>query len=860
MSELRDLIPEIEQIEKLREVFPKAIKDISDSVKEYQSDMKTIVESTKDAKEQLEKLNPSVKDNQEEIEKLSKSIDENAQSYKNLKGSVQTLEGEIDDLGKEYDEFNKKAEETTKTQKELIKLQNKLSNLNTDEASEIAKVKVQIQERNKALKEQAKETLGVVKTQSVFSQNQDRIAAALENTVPAFKGAQAGGTGLLNVFRAILANPIGLLITAIVTVLGFLFNAFTKTIGGGEKLEQVLAALGAAFDTLTRQIGRLLSGEISLTEFFTETTDAMVDNAKAAVSLVRIRRILEQQTARNTIAEAKLAGIIERLRGIRDNDLISLNRRLEAARMLQKEEEALAQSRIDQAEREARAQGKALQSIGFSQDEVRRAIEQRTVAELQAAASTKDQLEQANAFAESIANIINAENELATVRADTAQQTGTLILDLLDQELDFLIDIDEKRIDSNNKLLASDRLNAAQRESLFLKQEQIINDSLARQIATFEEYLGIQVDVQKLFRLSGKEAFEYAQNLGLPERAAIRLIEITKGSQTAQEDLNESFREFRKETSNIVEISQRTGEAVQIPIKKFRTVLVQTTTTIQQDLQNFLTNVGSIFTESANSIFSFFDAIRQRRNQESEEEIAKLEERTKQQLENENLTAKQREAILNRERALREKLEKEQAERNRRLAIFNKALAITESIIQTALQVVKLGIITPQAILAGILGGVQTAAIAAQPIPAFAKGTSNAPGGLALVGEKGREIIVEPSGRVSLTGNRAELRDIPQGSTVLTNAISERILSGQSESIRNSASARAIQKAIQAERANVITKQLQYVLRNENEDLVQAIKNIIPDVHQYEFENGKLQHNLRRGNTIYKDVQNENRY
>jgi hypothetical protein len=80
------------------------------------------------------------------------------------------------------------------------------------------------------------------------------------------------------------------------------------------------------------------------------------------------------------------------------------------------------------------------------------------------------------------------------------------------------------------------------------------------------------------------------------------------------------------------------------------------------------------------------------------------------------------------------------------------------------------------AISAGVLGGLQIAAIAAQPIPQFAKGTDSAPGGLAIVGERGQEIVREIGGRVSLTPDRPTLMHVPKGSEVIPHEETMRML------------------------------------------------------------------------------------
>ena len=97
--------------------------------------------------------------------------------------------------------------------------------------------------------------------------------------------------------------------------------------------------------------------------------------------------------------------------------------------------------------------------------------------------------------------------------------------------------------------------------------------------------------------------------------------------------------------------------------------------------------------------------------------------------------------------------------------------------------VAELGFITPPALAAASMGAalvaanntnaaLQTALIGVQAIPeiaGFYKGTKDAPGGLAWVGEKGTEIIKTPEGGLFLTPDHATKAFLPEHSEVIPN-------------------------------------------------------------------------------------------
>lgn len=120
----------------------------------------------------------------------------------------------------------------------------------------------------------------------------------------------------------------------------------------------------------------------------------------------------------------------------------------------------------------------------------------------------------------------------------------------------------------------------------------------------------------------------------------------------------------------------------------------------------------------------------------------------------------------------RKKLEDEKRKEQRKQAIFNKALKLGEIGIATALGIMQayaqLGPIVGSgaAILVGILGAVQTAAVLATPIPKYKLGTKNHKGGLAEVGEVRPEVIIEP-GKKPYVVDKPSILNLKKGTEVV---------------------------------------------------------------------------------------------
>src|SRR5699024_5369062 len=70
-----------------------------------------------------------------------------------------------------------------------------------------------------------------------------------------------------------------------------------------------------------------------------------------------------------------------------------------------------------------------------------------------------------------------------------------------------------------------------------------------------------------------------------------------------------------------------------------------------------------------------------------------------------------------------------------------------------------------------------------ESVDSYAKGTKGHTGGLALVGEEGSELVINPDGSAYLTGNSNELRDLEAGSQVYTASETKNLLTNKENKI-----------------------------------------------------------------------------
>lgn len=205
---------------------------------------------------------------------------------------------------------------------------------------------------------------------------------------------------------------------------------------------------------------------------------------------------------------------------------------------------------------------------------------------------------------------------------------------------------------------------------------------------------------------------------------------------------------------------------------------------------------GELFNGITSIVTSAFDARieqieeEQEKNEEAgEEEIERIEELAEsgvistEEAEARKRAAEQATADKNKE------LEKQKADLEQKQAKWQKANSIIQTTIATSQAIMKaLAEAGPFAgpILAaviGAMGAAQVAIIASQPIPKYAKGTDNHPGGLAIVGDGGRQEVIETDNGAYITPSVPTLVDIPKRAKVIPNLVDYRKMSLHSDAL-----------------------------------------------------------------------------
>lgn len=166
------------------------------------------------------------------------------------------------------------------------------------------------------------------------------------------------------------------------------------------------------------------------------------------------------------------------------------------------------------------------------------------------------------------------------------------------------------------------------------------------------------------------------------------------------------------------------------------------------------------------------DKLSEENEQWEEDEIARIERLAEQGVISEEHADADIQAIEDQAAVREEEIEKKRIEAERKNAIYQKAQAVAQAAINIALAITAAlkdpltsAIMIP---LIAATGAAQIATILATPLPEYAKGTQDHPGGLAMVGDGGRaEMVVFPDGSVWRTPATDTLVNLPEHTQVL---------------------------------------------------------------------------------------------
>ena len=504
----------VEEIKKVVSVdVSKVVEDIeslSDELEEMDGDILDNIKTFKDYKNVIERLSVSLSKMDEDTDEYEKTLTDLNKVQNAYNEAMSVSKSKTDAAAGSYNALSKEMSELKKQFKA------------TNDESERQKIGEKINDINDKLKDMD-ESIGV------YSRNVGNYASAftggLKNLSESFKAlnnpmalAKKGVVALNGAFKALIANPIGAVITAIVVTVKALVAAFKSNEEASNKLKVAFSAFEPVINAVKNALGYVVN----------IIGDALIAISKLAEGV---------QSAGVKIVELlNKIGLVsdERLKSIKDN-ITAQKDALSESRKLSEEEIALEQRKRDEmvktAEKNAEIselKAKAAETDKYTNDErnkfLKRAVELEKEINEERLAIAKQELDIAQRraaqapnskednekLAQAEANYYNVKREYTdkikelngqiasssksvsgaiTEEAKTLQKASNIIDQTIDEILN--VNFDELSNDLDNDLNKIDEIqNRLYEESLSPEQLQLkkLDEQYQEALALYEEY------------------------------------------------------------------------------------------------------------------------------------------------------------------------------------------------------------------------------------------------------------------------------------------------------------------------------------------------------------------------------------
>ena len=343
---------------------------------------------------------------------------------------------------------------------------------------------------------------------------------------PIGNAANAMG-GLGKQMWALVANPIGAVIAALVGAITLLYKAFTSTNEGADKLDQGLAGLGAAFEVVMNAIAKVAENLIGLFEnpqkALSDFADMLKENITnrfegllellpalgKAISLLFEGEFSEAgKVATDAVGKValgveditdKVSAGIDAINKLGAEALIAANKAAAIEKILQGVEDGERALRIERSK-----QAKQLATARLQMEDDTATFESRIEALKKVAQSEEELAAKELKLAKAKANAISARNKLTDASDEALSREAEAIARVNDLEAESIMRKRKvvKSIESlNNQKTASEKEAAKAVEDALKATEQANKEALDNRIKLAEDGINAEQDAKKLLAL-----------------------------------------------------------------------------------------------------------------------------------------------------------------------------------------------------------------------------------------------------------------------------------------------------------------------------------------------------------------------
>ena len=377
--------------------------------------------------------------------------------------------------------------------------------------------------------------------------------------------ASTAMSGLGKQMWALVANPIGAVIAALVGAITLLYKAFTSTNDGADKLDQGLAGLGAAFEVVMNAVAKVAEGLIGLFEnpqkALSDFADMLKENITnrfeglmellpalgKAISLLfegefsEAGKVAVDATAKVALGVEditdKVSAGIDAINKLGAEAVAAANQAAKIEKILQGVEDGERALRIERSK-----QAKQLATARLQMEDDTATFESRIEALKKVAVSEEELAAKELKLAKAKANAISARNKLSDASDEALSKEAEAIARVNDLEAESIMRKRKvvKSIESlNNQKTASEKEAAKAVEDALKATEQANKEALDNRIKLAEEGINAEQDAKKLLALKTIEDQKElnAELERIETERTMKMIDSKKSFQLSTTDL-----------------------------------------------------------------------------------------------------------------------------------------------------------------------------------------------------------------------------------------------------------------------------------------------------------------------------------
>lgn len=569
----------------------RAIKQLQELQKAVDGLRKEAISMTITAK----KMNASQADGREEIQRSARGADELSKEYDKLNKAYGETNKEIQRLRAERAKANQIAKAEARLAESAAGSYDALSAQYTLNKIKLNAMSEEQRKATKAGKDLEKSTKDIYEEMKRLQEATGKTALNVGNYKEDVKSAISETFGFGKAMQVVSKTPLLAVITLVVAGLGALFQAFTRSKRGADLMAKASGAIEGVMTLLVKVANNVADVLVSLWEnpiqgvknLWAAIKDNIVSRFEGLISLFKAvgdglqglwnrdlpalqkaakdaaQAVIQLGTGMDPAAQREFSEAINEtvaamaaLASMR-RDIIRQNRELTKQAEQLATAEQLAQVVADDAtrsfaEREAAA------------ERSREALERRAALEVRVAKNNLSLIEQElairRAAGEDVEGLMDqqlsafqtlaaAQRDYTVTVADNEKTRRELVQDRLERDLDILIDGFDNIKTINERIIADEQETATRRRAVLAETTRLANESFVKQIATIQEFTGVQVSANDLIAESDAVVLnQRIRALGLSEIIEGRLLEIIRERRLAVDDLARAQKELTAST------------------------------------------------------------------------------------------------------------------------------------------------------------------------------------------------------------------------------------------------------------------------------------------------------------------------